>query len=138
MTTTAERNDEQPPAAGGNATQAPGSAALAPELAARLLRRVTLAPGEHASQPSYAPFTGELVGRVPVCTEVDVDAAVRLARAAQQKWARTSAAHRRRIFLRYHDLVLDRQDEILDLVQLETGKARKSAFEELALSLIHI
>jgi succinate-semialdehyde dehydrogenase/glutarate-semialdehyde dehydrogenase len=132
MTTTAERNDEQPPAAGGNATQAPESAALAPELAARLLRRVTLAPGEHASQPSYAPFTGELVGRVPVCTEVDVDAAVRLARAAQQKWARTSAAHRRRIFLRYHDLVLDRQDEILDLVQLETGKARKSAFEELA------
>src|SRR5664280_416724 len=132
MTTTAERNDEQPPAAGGNATQAPGSAALAPELAARLLRRVTLAPGEHASQPSYAPFTGELVGRVPVCTEVDVDAAVRLARAAQQKWARTSAAHRRRIFLRYHDLVLDRQDGILDLVQLETGKARKSAFEELA------
>src|SRR5664280_806743 len=75
MTTTAERNDEQPPAAGGNATQAPESAALAPELAARLLRRVTLAPGEHASQPSYAPFTGELVGRVPVCTEVDVDAA---------------------------------------------------------------
>src|SRR5664280_2125960 len=132
MTTTAERNDEQPPAAGGNATQAPESAALAPELAARLLRRVTLAPGEHASQPSYAPFTGELVGRVPVCTEVDVDAAVRLARAAQQKWVRTSAAHRRRIFLRYHDLVLDRQDEILDLVQLETGKARKSAFEELA------
>src|SRR5450759_4715622 len=92
MTTTAERNDEQPPAAGGNATQAPESAALAPELAARLLRRVTLAPGEHASQPSYAPFTGDLVGRVPVCTEVDVAAAVRLPRAAQQKWARTSAA----------------------------------------------
>ena len=34
------------------------------------------------------------------------------------------------VLLRLHDLVLDRQDEVLDLVQLETGKARRHAFEE--------
>ena len=34
------------------------------------------------------------------------------------------------MFLRLHDLVLDRQDEVLDLVQLETGKARRHALEE--------
>ena len=35
-----------------------------------------------------------------------------------------------RVLLRLHDLVLARQDEVLDLIQLETGKARKHAFEE--------
>lgn len=32
---------------------------------------------------------------------------------------------------RFHDLVLDRQDEVLDLIQLENGKARRHAFEEI-------
>ncbi|NED90229.1 aldehyde dehydrogenase family protein, partial [Streptomyces sp. SID11233] len=35
------------------------------------------------------------------------------------------------VLLRFHDLVLQRQAEILDLVQLETGKARLHAHEEL-------
>jgi succinate-semialdehyde dehydrogenase/glutarate-semialdehyde dehydrogenase len=34
------------------------------------------------------------------------------------------------MLLRLHDLVLDRQDEIIDLVVLESGKARKHAFDE--------
>ena len=34
------------------------------------------------------------------------------------------------VLLRFHDLVLSRQEEILDLIQLESGKARKHAFEE--------
>ncbi|MGH2970303.1 MAG: succinic semialdehyde dehydrogenase, partial [Solirubrobacteraceae bacterium] len=32
---------------------------------------------------------------------------------------------------RFHDLVLARQEEILDLIQVEAGKARKHAFEEI-------
>ena len=36
-----------------------------------------------------------------------------------------------RVFLRFHDLLLHRQDEVLDLIQLETGKARRHAFEEI-------
>jgi succinate-semialdehyde dehydrogenase/glutarate-semialdehyde dehydrogenase len=39
---------------------------------------------------------------------------------------------RERIFLRYHDLVLDRQVELLDAIQLESGKTRRQAFEEVA------
>jgi succinate-semialdehyde dehydrogenase / glutarate-semialdehyde dehydrogenase len=34
--------------------------------------------------------------------------------------------------LRFHDLVLRRQDEVLDIIQLENGKARTHAFEEVA------
>src|SRR3954471_20230451 len=76
------------------------------------------------------PFTGGLLGTVPRCAVEDVAPAIERARAAQATWARTSFDERRRILLRYHDLILARQDEILDLVQLESGKARKHAFEE--------
>jgi succinate-semialdehyde dehydrogenase / glutarate-semialdehyde dehydrogenase len=54
-----------------------------------------------------------------------------VARAAQQPWAARPLAERTAVFLRLHDLVLDRQREVLDLVQLETGKARRHALEEL-------
>ena len=43
-----------------------------------------------------------------------------------------SVAHRAQIFLRFHDLVLQRQVQLLDLIQLESGKARVHAFEEVA------
>ena len=76
------------------------------------------------------PFTGEPLGSVPSSAPEDVAAALGRARAAQAVWARTSFAERKRILLRFHDLVLSRQDEILDLIQLESGKARKHAFEE--------
>src|SRR5436305_6600317 len=76
------------------------------------------------------PFTGAPLGRVPRCTPEDVAAAVERARTAQAAWARTTFAERRAILLRFHDLVLARQDEILDLVQLDAGKARRHAFEE--------
>jgi succinate-semialdehyde dehydrogenase/glutarate-semialdehyde dehydrogenase len=76
------------------------------------------------------PFTGGLLGVVPRCAVEDVAPAIERARAAQRTWARTSFAERKAILLRFHDLVLARQDEILDLLQLESGKARRHAFEE--------
>jgi acyl-CoA reductase-like NAD-dependent aldehyde dehydrogenase len=44
---------------------------------------------------------------------------------------RDPIADRSGIFLRFHGLLLARQNEILDLIQLETGKARRYAFEEI-------
>jgi succinate-semialdehyde dehydrogenase/glutarate-semialdehyde dehydrogenase len=82
------------------------------------------------------PFTGGPLGSVPKCTPDDVDAAFTRARKVQKEWRTTSFAERKRILLRYHDMVLSREDEILDLLQLEGGKARRSAFEELLDSAI--
>jgi succinate-semialdehyde dehydrogenase/glutarate-semialdehyde dehydrogenase len=62
----------------------------------------------------------------------DVVAAVRSARRFQQRWKAVSLAERADILLRYHDLVLDHRHELVDLVLVETGKARKQAFEEVA------
>ncbi len=77
------------------------------------------------------PFTGAPLGSVPKCTPDDVALAFERARAAQRGWARSSFAERRTILLRAHDLILERQEEILDLVQIESGKARRHAFEEI-------
>jgi len=76
------------------------------------------------------PFNGEVFARVPRCDPGEVAGAFRRARAAQERWGRLSFRERGRIFLRFHDEVLRRRDEILDLVQLETGKARLHVFEE--------
>src|SRR3954462_6174290 len=76
------------------------------------------------------PFTGKPLGTVPKCGPEDVRAAIERARAVQVKWAKTSFAERKRVLLRYHDLVLAHEEELLDLLQIESGKARRHAFEE--------
>jgi acyl-CoA reductase-like NAD-dependent aldehyde dehydrogenase len=91
---------------------------------------VTVRSGARDTALVQAPFTGELLGVVPRCTVDDVAEAVRGARAGQQSWARTSFARRRSILLHFHDLLLKRQQQIMDLIQLETGKARRHALEE--------
>ncbi|HKP88513.1 MAG TPA: succinic semialdehyde dehydrogenase [Thermoleophilaceae bacterium] len=96
-----------------------------------LARRVTTVSGEHEELEVEKPATGEVLATVPRCTAEDVETAVERARAAQRRWRETDWAERRRILLRYHDLVLDRQDEILDVIQLESGKARRHAYEEI-------
>ena len=86
--------------------------------------------GPRETMPVRAPFTGEILACIPCGTEDDVEAALAAARAAQAAWAARSCSERGRIFLRFHDLLLRRQAEVLDLIQLETGKARRHAFEE--------
>ncbi|AGP31228.1 succinic semialdehyde dehydrogenase [Corynebacterium terpenotabidum] len=76
------------------------------------------------------PFTGDIIGWVGRGTEEDVAVAFERARAAQKIWAKTSHKERGKILLRYHDLVLKHRELLMDMVQLETGKSRDSAFEE--------
>jgi len=81
--------------------------------------------------PVHAPFTGDELGRIAAGCSEDVQIAVTRAGAAQPAWAALPFTDRSRIFLRFHDLLLKRQDEVLDLIQFETGKARRHAFEEI-------
>ena len=123
-------HDQVPTPHGGppTATRIPSKRITAAQLEALAARVRTEAPRERMEVEQ--PFTGGPLGSVPRCTPEDVEAALARARAAQAAWARTSFAERKRVLLRFHDLVLARQDEILDLLQLESGKARKHAFEE--------
>jgi succinate-semialdehyde dehydrogenase / glutarate-semialdehyde dehydrogenase len=79
-----------------------------------------------------APYSGAQLAVLPQCSEDDVVAAFARARVAQRGWAARSVRDRARVFLRMHDLVLARQDEIMDLIQAENGKSRRDAFLEVA------
>ncbi len=76
------------------------------------------------------PFTGGLLGLVPRCGPAEVADAARRARAAQATWAAVPVAARAAVILRFHDLLFERREAVLDLLQLEGGKARRHAFEE--------
>src|SRR3954451_12326112 len=104
------------------------SYALDPAYARALNRRVVASTGQEV--PSHTPLTGQPLAMIPQSGTADVAAAFARARRAQQAWAQTSLEHRSQILLRLHDLVLDRQDEIMDLVCWESGKARKDAYDE--------
>ncbi|RDI49416.1 succinic semialdehyde dehydrogenase [Nocardia mexicana] len=81
--------------------------------------------------PVVEVFTGEPVAQLPQSAPADVDAAFARARAAQAEWARWPVRRRLAVFERFHRLVLENHRTITDLIQIETGKARRMAFEEL-------
>lgn len=77
-----------------------------------------------------APFTEEPIGSVPECVADDLPPVFDRAREAQSSWSARPVGDRARIFERFHDLLIDRADVAMDLIQLEGGKARIPSFEE--------
>ena len=103
--------------------------ALDPSRVRRLTSRV-VASGDGGTVTTETPLTGAPLAVLPVSTPADVAEAVTRARVAQRRWAEVPVRERAAVLLRVHDLALDRQSELLDLVQLESGKSRAHAFEE--------
>jgi succinate-semialdehyde dehydrogenase / glutarate-semialdehyde dehydrogenase len=140
------------PAPGNNAGVGPGSAPaagrgalrgagadLGAEIARRappprldaLARMVAPAVARRSRRGVTAPFTGREFGWVPWLEPEDVVAAAARGRAAQPAWAALPWRRRVEVVLRFHDRVLARHDEVVDLVQVESGKTRFHAFAEL-------
>ncbi|WP_436493579.1 succinic semialdehyde dehydrogenase [Actinokineospora sp. HUAS TT18] len=104
-------------------------ASITPELIARLSRHV--AASTDATVSTVEVFTGATLATLPCSTEQDVADAVAAARGPQAAWAAVDPQERMAVFARFHKLVLDNRDTIADLIQAETGKARRYAFEDL-------
>ncbi|WP_029089000.1 succinic semialdehyde dehydrogenase [Brevibacterium album] len=104
---------------------------LSPAFLTSLTRLATRGPDAETTS-ARAPYSGASLAALPVATPEAVSTAFADARAAQRSWAATPIAERARILLRFHDLVLERQDEVLDLMQAENGKSRRDAFLEVA------
>ena len=98
------------------------------ELVDRLLASV-LATGDQ-TETTRAPFTGEELITYPISTEADVEEAFARARVAQKQWVATPVAQRAQIIGRIHHIAFARQNELMDLLQIEAGKARYDAFAE--------
>jgi aldehyde dehydrogenase (NAD+) len=72
----------------------------------------------------FNPFTGQAVGSVPKATVGDVRDAFAVARAFRP---RLSRFERHRILLRAAEAVVDRADEIADLITAESGLCKKDS-----------
>ncbi|MCU7727824.1 succinic semialdehyde dehydrogenase [Actinoplanes sp. KI2] len=99
------------------------------------LRRWVAVPasGGAGTTTAIAPYDALPTVGVPAGTPDDVEAAAARARAAQEPWAGLSYGARAQVVLRFHDLLVERQDEVLDLIQWEMGKARFHAWQEVLL-----
>ncbi|MEU4690836.1 succinic semialdehyde dehydrogenase [Actinoplanes sp. NPDC023714] len=89
--------------------------------------------GSEGTRTATAPFDALPSVAVPACGVKEVDAAAERAREAQRAWAALSYRARAAVVLRFHDLLVERQDEVLDLIQWEVGKARLHAWQEVLL-----
>src|SRR5690242_5962389 len=103
----------QTPAPGGRADDAP--------------RPVQGSVTAHGTLAVYEPGSGKLVGEVRVSTPAQVREAVAAAQGAQREWARKSFAQRALVLRRFQQLLLDRADEVADLLVRENGKTRNEA-----------
>jgi acyl-CoA reductase-like NAD-dependent aldehyde dehydrogenase len=69
------------------------------------------------------PATGQVVGSVPVTMADEVEAVAARLRSAQPAWQQMGVDARARWLGKWRDWMLDHADELLTLLQLETGKS---------------
>jgi acyl-CoA reductase-like NAD-dependent aldehyde dehydrogenase len=81
----------------------------------------------HGTLAVYEPGSGKLVGEVRVSTPAQVREAAASSRAAQKAWGARSYKERGQVLFRFQQLVLDRADELADLIVRENGKTRNEA-----------
>ncbi|MFC7409094.1 aldehyde dehydrogenase [Hydrogenophaga atypica] len=76
-----------------------------------------------------SPVDGRLLTQVARCTEADVDAAVAAARTAfeDRRWAGLAPAQRKRVMIKFADLLLAHADELALTETLDMGKPVKYA-----------
>ncbi|MCP6680689.1 methylmalonate-semialdehyde dehydrogenase [Bacillus nakamurai] len=76
------------------------------------------------------PATKEVMCRVPVSTQEDVDYAVRSAAEAFKTWSKTAVPRRARILFNYQQLLQQNKEELARLITLENGKNTTEALGE--------
>jgi acyl-CoA reductase-like NAD-dependent aldehyde dehydrogenase len=83
---------------------------------------VSTAVASGASFETVDPATGEVLARLPLAGEQEVDAAVEAARAAQPAWAELDPTDRTKVLVRIAQLVEEHADELAELESRDVGK----------------
>ncbi len=76
---------------------------------------------------SRSPATGEVLGVFPRSSAADVDRAVTVAAEAFAEWRLTPAPERAQVLYRFAALLVERKEELTDLMTREMGKVRAEA-----------
>jgi succinate-semialdehyde dehydrogenase/glutarate-semialdehyde dehydrogenase len=81
------------------------------------------------------PANLELIGEIQVASREEVNAAMARARTVQKQWAERPLKERAKLLTRALDVVLARQDELIDIIRRETGR---SATETLMMEILSV
>lgn len=84
------------------------------------------------------PANGELIGTIPVCGAAETKRAIDAAHEAQMAWRKTTALERANYLMKLHDLVLEHQEELAQLLTIEQGKPLAEARGEVGGSAAYI
>jgi len=76
------------------------------------------------------PATGEKVGALDLCSVGEVPGLVKKAREAYGPWRERGFDARAAVLRKARDILLDRKEEVLDLLVEETGKVRCDAIAD--------
>ncbi len=78
-------------------------------------------------QDAYDPSTGDVIAKVPCCTNEEIDLAIKAAKDAYPSWAATPVMKRVQILYKVRDLIMKNLDELTELVATENGKILEEA-----------
>lgn len=83
----------------------------------------------------FNPSTGEAIAEVPLASKEETRQAIQSAKAGQKKWQALSLAKRAEVVLNFRNLLSSRQDELVGIVCLESGKTKADALGEITRGL---
>lgn len=84
--------------------------------------------GEHVKGTSgrfsdvFNPATGEVIAKVPLASDAEMDAAIKAAEKAQVEWAKVNPQRRARVMMKFGQLINEHMEELAELVAREHGK----------------
>ncbi|HJP69659.1 MAG TPA: NAD-dependent succinate-semialdehyde dehydrogenase, partial [Sphingomicrobium sp.] len=77
------------------------------------------------------PATGEIIGTIPDCDEIDTRTAIEAAARAFPSWRATTAAERSQILERWNALILENLEDLAQIMTAEQGKPLAEAQGEI-------
>jgi succinate-semialdehyde dehydrogenase/glutarate-semialdehyde dehydrogenase len=94
-----------------------------------------VASAQHRMLKSWEPASGELLGEVPIASAEDVRRTIARARKAQAAWGVLPVEERCTRLLRFRDAIVERIDEVVDVVSRECGKPQSDALSEVMVAV---
>ncbi len=78
----------------------------------------------------YSPLDNSLLGSVPAMSKEEVDNVINIAKEAQKKWSKVPMSERAEILYKAADILVEKSEEIVEIMIREIGKDRKSSKSE--------
>lgn len=93
------------------------------------VEQISQGNGKQRTIEVRSPASGERIGSARSITVEEGREAIARARRAQKRWAETSIAHRADVIRRFRDVLLDRAEEVCELIARENGKVLQEALQ---------